>query len=142
MARWTGDANIDEVFAAADAWRERCILADGSLFSDEKLWTLDNAQEFKKRFVEHPIEGAERSFYDKLEEQLGDSAPAVKKLAAEILWFYLLFPHHSKFGPEKKREQIRTVWEWSGDALPDTPYLNDERLMGVGNPGTAYLTRP
>ena len=141
MARWTGEPNIDDVLAAADAWRERCIIADGSLFSNVALWTLENLQELKQRYVENPIEDAERSFYDKFKEQLDGSRPEVKKLAAEVLWFYLLVPHHAKFGPKKKRDQIRMVWEWSGDALPDTPYLNDEKLMGVSYPGTAYLTR-
>ena len=141
MARWTGDPNIDEVLAAADAWRVQCIIADGSLFSNATLWTSENLDELKQKFVENPIEGAKRSFYDKFEEQLGNSRPEVKKLAAEILWFYLLVPHHSKLRPENKRDQIKTVWEWSGDALPETPYLNDEKLMGVSNPGTAYLTR-
>lgn len=141
MARWTGEPNIDEVLVAADACRERCIIADGSLFSNATLWTLENLQEFNQGFVENPIEDTARGFYDKLNEQLSDSLPEVKKLAAETVWFYLLFPHHSKFGPKKKYDQIKTVWEWSGDALPDTPYLNDNTLMGVGHPGTAYLTR-
>ncbi len=33
------------------------------------------------------------------------------------------------------------MWRWSGTDLPDTPFLTDEALMGVGHPGTAYLTR-
>ena len=141
MARWTGEPNIDDVLAAADAWRERCIIADGSLFSSATLWTLENLQELKQRYVENPIEDAKRSFYDKFKEQLDGSRPEINKLAAEVLWLYLLVPHHSKFGPKKKHNQIKMVWEWSGEALPDTPYLNDEKLMGVSYPGTAYLTR-
>ena len=70
MSRWIGHDHIDAVLGAAEAWRKRCFLADGSLFSDEVLWTLDNIQELKRRFLENPIEDAGRSFFDKLEEQL------------------------------------------------------------------------
>jgi len=141
MARWTGDPHITDVLRAADAWRERCVLADGSLFSDERLWTLDNIAELIRRFVANPIEGTDRDFYDKLKEQLSGAKPEVIRLAAEVIWFLLLFPHHTRFGPDKKILQIRTVWNWSGAELPDSPFLHTKCLMGVGNPGTAYLTR-
>lgn len=141
MARWIGHDHIDAVLEAADAWRERCFAADGSLFSEESLWTHANVRELKRRFIEHPIEGADRTFFDKLKEQL-DGAPAeVIRLTAEVVWFLLLFPISSATKPETKRAQIKEVWEWSGSALPESPYLNDQALMGVGHPGTAYLTR-
>lgn len=141
MSRWIGHDHVEAVLAAADAWRERCFLADGSLFGDEALWTLGNIQELKRRFIENPIEGADRTFYDKLKEQLGGAPVEVIRLAAEVVWFVLLFPIFSATRAETKRAQIREVWEWSGSDLPDGPYLSDEALMGVGHPGTAYLTR-
>ena len=141
MARWTGDPHITDVLRAADAWRERCVLADGSLFSEERLWTLDNINELSRRFVANPIEGTDRDFYEKLKEQLSGAKPEVIRLAAEVVWFLLLFPHHTRFGPDKKIIQIRTVWNWSGAELPDSPFLYTKCLMGVGSPGTAYLTR-
>ncbi|MGB6088518.1 MAG: hypothetical protein WA721_16660 [Candidatus Binataceae bacterium] len=116
-------------------------MADGSLFSEEALWTLENIRTLKQRYIENPIEGSERDFYDKLKEQLTGLSPEVLRLAAEVTWFMALFPHHSFFGTEKKIQQIRTVWEWSGTSLPASPYLEPTSLMGVGNPGIAYLTR-
>lgn len=141
MSRWIGHDHIDDVLGAADAWCERCFVADGSLFSEAPVWTLGNVQELKRRFLENPIEGAERTFFDKLKEQL-DGAPAeVTQLTAEVVWFLLLFPIFSATKPETKRAQIKEVWEWSGAELPDSPYLSDRALTGVGHPGTAYLTR-
>jgi hypothetical protein len=61
-------------------------------------------------------------------------------LAAEVVWFLILFPHYAKYGTDKKLGQIQTVWEWSGTGLPQSEYLRDDCLKGVGNPGTAYLT--
>ncbi len=141
MSRWVGHDHIDAVLGAADAWRERCFVADGSLFSDEALWTLGNIQELKRRFVENPIEGADRTFFDKLKEQLDGAPVEVIRLAAEVAWLLLLFPISSATKPETKRTQIKEVWEWSGSDLPDSPNLSDQALMGVGHPGTAYLTR-
>ena len=141
MSRWIGHDHIDAVLGASDVWRERCFAADGSLFGDEALWTLDNIRDLKRRFLGRPIEGAERTFFDKLREQLDGAPNEVIRLTAELVWLLLLFPISSTTKPDTKREQIREVWRWSGTDLPDTPFLSDPALMGVGHPGTAYLTR-
>jgi hypothetical protein len=137
LARWTGTPHIDAVLAGADAWRQRCFVSDGSLFTDLNLWTLDNIRELRHRFVENPIEGAERTFYDKFKEQLAGAKSEVLRLASEVIWFVLLFPMN--VGVDTKIQQIKTVWEWSGSDLPESPYLKAECLAGVGNPGTAHL---
>lgn len=141
MARWTGDDHVSEVLKGSDAWRERCVLQDSSLFSDENLWTAVNIAELKKRIVDNPIEGTDKDFYEKLELQLQGASNEVIHLAAEVSWFYLLFPHKRTFGPEKKSEQIKRVWSWSGGPASSNNFLEDDALSGVGHPGTAYLTR-
>lgn len=141
VSRWIGHNHIDAVLSAADAWRERCFLKEGSLFGDAPLWTLGNIQELKRRFLENPIEGADRGFFDKLKEQLEGAPTEVVQLTAEVVWFLLLFPISSTTKPETKRAQIKEVWEWTGSVLPESPFLTDQALMGVGHPGTAYLTR-
>jgi hypothetical protein len=42
--------------------------------------------------------------------------------------------------PGTKRDQILEVWSWSGEPTPDSQFLDDAHLHGVGNPGTAYFT--
>lgn len=141
MGRWTGNPEVKAVLNSADAWRDRCVADDGSILSDERLWTVANLDALRGRFRDNPIEGADRGFYDKLQEQLSGAPPELIHLAAEVVWFLLLFPHHTKFGPEKKAERVREVWAWSGQEAPDGLYLDSPSLMGVGNPGTAYLAR-
>ena len=143
MARWIGPEHdhIDAVLAAADAWRGRCFLADGSLFGDENLWTLDNVRELKSRFHDDSIKSRGR-FLDRLEEQLNIVSSQVKKLAAESLWFVHLFLHHGAMRPETKLDNIKRVWEWSGSSLPNSDHLNQRALMGVAKTGPAYMTRP
>ncbi|WP_145145489.1 hypothetical protein [Roseomonas gilardii] len=140
MARWTGDPEVEAVLEAASEWRSRCVLDDGSILGDERLWTAEGLTALRDLFRTNPIEGADRTFYDKLHEQLTGSAPSLMHLAAEVIWLLLLFPHHSKYGPERKVERVREVWGWAGDA-PSSRFLEHPALMGVGNPGAAYLTR-
>lgn len=137
MARWIGPDHdhIDAVLDAAEAWRDRCFLTDGSLFGAERLWTLDNIEELRSRVIDDP-RGGKDSFIDKLEEQLESASPQVKQLAAEILWFRYLFPHRRAMKPETKRDNIKRVWEWSGSSLPkNSDHLHDQALMGCAKPG-------
>ena len=65
MARWIGHDHAGAVLGASDAWRERCFVADGSLFGGESLWNLENIRDLKGRFLGNPIEDAGRTFFDK-----------------------------------------------------------------------------
>lgn len=138
MSRWIDLDHSKAVLAAADAWRSRCFQQDGSLFSDEEIWTLGNVQELKRRLTEDPIEGTEENFIEKLKIQLEGAAAGTVRLAAEVVWFLLLYPISSVVRPETKRKQIREIWSWSGPEIPDSPHLGDESLLGVGNPGIFY----
>lgn len=139
MSRWTGDPEVGPVLEAGDAWRERCFLASTSVLTDRALWTLPNLNDLLTRYADNPITG-KRDFLDKLQEQLGDAPAATTQLAAEVLWFLYLFPSSRTMSGLTKREQIANVWSWSGEAIPDTPFLDDAHLHGVGHPGTAYFT--
>ena len=141
MSRWIGHDHINAVLKASDTWREKCVLSDGSIFSRQALWTPGNIHELKRRFLEHPIEGSDRDFFDKLKEQLDGAPNEVIRLASEMIWFLLLFPIASATKPDTKRSQIKDIWSWSGTHLPKTVFLEDHALKGVGHPGTAYLTR-
>ena len=141
MARWIGPDHdhIDAVLDAAEAWRDRCFKDDGSLFGDERLWTLDNIQKFKYHFFDNPVGGKEGGFVDRLKEQLEVASPKVKQLAAEALWFLYLFPHREAMKPETKRNRVEQVWKWSKSSLPDSDHLDERVLMGVAKPGRAYM---
>jgi 5-methylcytosine-specific restriction protein B len=58
-----------------------------------------------------------------------------------MIWALYLFVDRS-MGPETKRIQIRRIWEWSGEPLPDRPLELDRAFQkGIGATGTAYATR-
>ena len=140
MSRYTGEMEVSAVLEAADAWRANCFLSDGSVFSGEAIWSKTNLGELRQLFEENPILG-KRDFADKLKEQIASASKEVKKLAAEVFWFYLLFPHRSGYSPETKAAQVRDIWACSGDSIPNDKLLGSPHLVGVGGVGVAYLTR-
>lgn len=81
MATWTGQSQTPAIVNAAEAWKQRCMFANGSVLSDQSIWTKDNFDTLKRLFVDNPILG-DRSFYEKLEEQISGAAPAKTKIIA------------------------------------------------------------
>jgi 5-methylcytosine-specific restriction enzyme B len=138
MARFNPNHDSIAVLTAAQLWLKRCWLEDGSVLSNERLWTEANLEELKRNFVDQPDESSD-SFYVKLEQQLSDASSESKKLMAEALWALMLF--QSNIHPEKKRDRINEVWSWSGDSLVDAnQMLADSVLGGLASPGVAFNT--
>ena len=130
----------EPIFKAASEWKEQCLLGGGSLFSDMKLWTEDNIQALDKFYVQNLDEG-EGTFFSKLEKQLAPAPPAAKQLAAEMFWFMYLIVAKKGMRAETKLFQIKKVWEWGGEPLPEDHWaLGDILSAGISHPGTAYNT--
>jgi 5-methylcytosine-specific restriction protein B len=128
------------ILLAAQGWRDRCLLGDGSVFSKENVWSAQNLSEFATRFIDHPIQGGEKDFYMKFQEQLSGAPAAVCKLSAEMLWVYFLFP--TKVSSDTKREGILKTWAWSGENLsPSDPNLQAPLEHGTGFPWGMWLLK-
>jgi hypothetical protein len=53
----------DRVDAIVGRWKTECWLADDSvLFDDREVWTQANLENFRTRFLEHPILGTDQTF--------------------------------------------------------------------------------
>lgn len=132
--------NCGPILAAAERWKERALLQDGSVFTDRALWTVRGMEGLERFFVDNLDEG-EGNFIGKLEGQLAPSDAAVKQLAAELTWVMLLCPSNTL--PPKKRETVGLIWGWSGEPIPQSadPWLTDAVLDGLGSAGTAYNTQ-
>lgn len=126
------------VLRAAVRWRDRCLLNGRSVFTEKNLWTSKNVRHLVKYFAEN-LDLGEGSFFEKLKTQLAPAPGTAKQLAAEMFSVMYLFPLPSSMQPGTKRQQIRQVWEWSDEPLPDVPVeLNEALQRGVGNPGMAF----
>lgn len=136
MATQINDRDLKPLLDAAQKWIHDCLIDDGSLFSSEPLWTPTLIQEAKKAFVDNPDVG-EDTFLEKLQKQMQSASPTARRLMAEMLWAILAFP--SNVSEPKKREQIGTIWDLSGQHLSeDHPMLSDAVLCGIGSGGQAY----
>ena len=113
---------------------------DGSVFTEKSLWTAENVGYLIQYFVENLDQG-KGGFFDKLERQLAPAPASAKQLAAEMLWVMYLPLIRRAMHPGTRRQQIRMVWEWSGEPLPEAPLELEEALdEGLLHPGTAYNT--
>jgi hypothetical protein len=138
MSRYCAEHDSEKTLEAAAHWRRQALETDGSVFTALSLWHLSNLESLDQYFINNYDDG-EGNFISKFEKQLAQTEPGVKQLAAEILWLMFLCP--SNITPDKKREVIQTIWEWSGEALPkNLPWLTDEYIAGVGSAGTGFNT--
>ena len=130
------------ILAAAEQWKQRCLLGARSLFTDRSLWTRANFQQLQARYVEHLDDVSSDSFVVKLQRQLEPGSPDAKCLWAEMAWVYHLIQLRQSMGPVKKRGRISEIWKWSERDFPEGHDLLDDAVLGAGvvNPGTAYNT--
>lgn len=135
MSRYCGSKDPSAVLVASAHWRDVALLENGSVFGVDQIWTADNLKVLDKYFTQNLDTGSGK-FLQKFEAQLAPCAPAVKQLAAEAMWLMFLAP--SNITPAKKREVIKTIWEWSETLLPASPWLSDETLTGIGSGGPGF----
>jgi len=139
MARYS-ESDTTAIYDIAKMWRQTCLIEGKSLLWDgEDIWTEQNLKDFKKYFTDNPDE-SQRSFEEKLQQQLAPAPLSVTKLACEIVLIYFLFP--STITGRRKRELIQTIAGWKSIPIAPgkTPFLS--RLdVGIGGPGLAYNAR-
>ena len=132
MARFE---DAESILAAADVWKDRCLLGQQSLFEDRSLWTLDNFDLLRQLFVDNPIKGPD-PFLTKLRRQLEPGSADAPCLWAEMAWVYFLIVTSSAMRPATKRNHIHEIWSWSDGALPERHELLKDEVLGGGVAGT------
>lgn len=138
MARYS-EHDTSRIYEAADAFRNNCLLRNGSLlFEQASLWRPELLESIHKAFVATPDEG-DRSFIDKFRDQIQPAGTEVIRLAAELLAVYFLFP--SNVGGFRKRQVVNEVLDWSGDNLPENHLVSQAFEHGIGSGGQGYNTR-
>ena len=135
MARWIGERRnhdfLDDILAAADAWRERCFMADGSVFGDDALWTLENIRELGTACTQDTPGSGEAETWAWFIKRLEGKRPELLRLAAETVWLIDLYGTKGRGAPDWKRQRFNTLWESSGARLPDSQHLSDRALRGI-----------
>ncbi len=138
MSRYRKRGGVEPIINAAAHWKRAALLNQGSVLSDEALWTAENVESIQKYFVDN-LDYGDGNFMTKLEGQLEQAPPSARRLMAEMMWVMLLCP--SNIGPDNKRDTVTAIWNWSGKPCPqDSEWLQDEVLTGIGSAGTAFNT--
>lgn len=131
--------SAEAILAAAEKWKQLCLLDGGSLFAQKLLWTRKNFNQLRTIFDENagwPRNASQ--FYKELKRRLYPFPPEAKQLWAEMTWiFYLIVNNPNQ---EKKIEHIKMVWEWSEVELPDaTETLSAVLKQGIVNTPQPYI---
>ncbi|WP_347989937.1 AAA family ATPase [Methylomonas sp. AM2-LC] len=136
MSRYCAEHDSGPILEAAEIWKERCLVKQLSVFTESPVWTTEHIAELEQYFSNNLDEG-EGNFFEKMENQIQETSPSAKQLAAEMLWIIFLCP--SNIGPEKKREGVQRIWNWSDSVIPDHhPLLSDATFRGIGSAGTSF----
>lgn len=137
MATWTGLDHASHVQESAKEWREKCLLNDGSVFSDRRLWTRENVRYLKSQIDDNPIRERD-DFYSRLRALLHGAEAETVQLASEVLWLLLLSVHYKFLGTSKKQGHISDIWALSNAPLPESPRLDRSSLLGLIHPGSPF----
>ena len=137
-ARFT-KGGAESVYAAAEVWKERALLADDSLFTpDTPIWTPELLGQIHTRFLDRPDTSGE-GFLGKLEKQLAGSPSGVYQLMGEVLYVHFL-PLDNRVDTKKSR--VETVLGWSPDPVAIPPEFTDVFQAQFINIGAAQGYRP
>ena len=144
MARWNDLPWREDVYAAAEVWKERCLLQDGALFDDKNIWTLENLQTLQELVVFN-ADWSANSFRDKLFKQLNDAQPNIFQLTAELVWLIFLFPLGQKVGhvtpsikAATKLKKTGEILGWAHLPMPTGKTVTVDALSGIGRTGMFY----
>ena len=125
----------ETVYAAAEAWVERGLRSDDSLFTPgRRIWTSEWLDELHRRFLDRPDVSGD-SFLDKLERQLTGSPPEAFQLMAEVLYVHFLIV--STKDSTNEQHQLNRILGWSPEpAVPAE--LAAGLAPGIANPGQGF----
>jgi len=151
MARWNDLPWREDVYKAAEKWRETCFFNDGSIFDNGDIWTKGNIEPLIDRILDNPDPSDSSDFFEKLEAQLNGAPKESVLLMAEIMWFIYLFPigqqpvlnsPNQKIALstkwETKRKKIAEILSWVDAVLPETDVTSPQALCGIGRTGRIY----
>ena len=137
MARLTSPECLP-VYAVAESWKERCLVAGDSLFTPGRpIWGDATLADFHRRFVENPDEGS-RTFLEKIAEQLNGAPDDTRRLVVELL--YLHFVVVDSVTPGKKREILRAVGEGAPEIITVPEEFDRALDKGLASGGLSFNT--
>jgi hypothetical protein len=130
----------DKTYEVGGIFRRKCLTGLGSIcWPSLRPWTMAAMEELNQSFLLKPDQG-ERSFLEKLNDQLKNVSDDAVRIAVDALAFHFLYP--VKFGASAKLEILKTIMSWRTWSAPaDLGFVEAAYLEGgIGYPGTFYFT--
>lgn len=129
---------FDHLYNAFNLFIERCVKNDSSLlWPNETIWTIQNLQLLKERFIEAPNDNPELSFEEKLIKQLGSDQPVLWNIIADTYLIYYLPSSSVRYDTK-----INKIRQFSDRILYQFPEENDpiwtSLEKGFCNTGSRY----
>jgi len=132
-------AALFDMTDAAIAWRDRALLTDQALFSDEEIWSMVN---LRALWVALTREKVDLRRLETLGEQLRGVEGEVVRLTAELFWLMYLASGPTCISHARKTDIVRTIYEWSGETLSSShPLLKETTQSFTGGPGLFFNAR-
>lgn len=130
--------NSAQVYAAAEKFKQRCLLDQESLFlPGQPLWLPEHFQALIDNYVKQPDVG-DGGFYDKLDGQLATCEALDVALMTEVFWIVQLGPTNLR--AQTKAKTLERIWNMKPAApFPaNSPFLAAPVLSGLGSAGPGY----
>lgn len=125
-----------DILKAAESWKQKCLIEEGSVFSSVSLWTSSNFKQLEDEDVNLTALGSGSEEENSLGQ--GDStSPDVLCLWSEVTWLYYLIVN--SVSQKRKLDRIRSIWNRSGTEFPNNHWAAGDVLdRGILNPGPGY----
>lgn len=133
----------EPIYQVADQFRRSCLTSGHSLlWPDRIVWTPANVRQVYDSILGNP-DLRDRSFEEKLRDQLAPLSEDAHRVAVDALAFYYLFPDGTK--PATKLSKLKEVSSWRLGASPPSTGIVEQAFQvgGIGSAGPRYnFTRP
>lgn len=125
-----------QVYEVMARFKDRCLVGNGSLlWSEPSVWTTESLERVKERLIDDPRLG-ERSFWDKLAEQLRGLPVECYKILADALVIYSL--PSTFIRPETKWGFVETVAKMAQLDPPDSTSVREALAQGFTRTALRY----
>lgn len=139
MAR---DPGTEAIYKVAEQFRDRCLKRGHSLlWPDDPVWTVENLVTLREAFMNN-LDKSDRTFFEKLREQIANCDKNVHKVAADVVALYFVPIWYKAAGHTAKSRSVKDVISWK--LTKESPNLDllEEAFAeeGLLDPGVWYMT--
>ena len=138
LIRKAADPDFTQVYRAIEEWKRLSLVDGRSLFEPEQMvWTSTTIDDLEGRIFGE-FDKSERTFVEKLEDELRGSSQASHLLMAEMMFIHLL--PLSNVSGEKKRSHVDSIGSWAPAPFTLPQRFEQTLDLGIFNGGVGFNT--